>query len=290
MNAARDGLAGQGDVAIAAGGIGGAPGSSGVTFGVGAGGAPLPSERGWVHQLSETRGIVRPGYLVEPPKPRPACATFQCRYSIQSAWFSWIDVSLPPLEVGQQNLSYWYGLRSIDVRQRMGQEVRVLGLHYRMLPPDVAGEGWPGMGAPIAWGDATGMSAAIVIGRNLPCRVGAWRLATAVMCGINSQATLPVHQRNSGQINGAAGDDPQPDLLFGPLRFPTGQLTDVSPNIAEADISMQGDCAPVLANERLDVALVVAPQYLAEQTGQLAGFAQIDLVLGHTINDLPWSI
>lgn len=285
------GLGGQGDYV--------APGivspRAGGSFSTRAGGpAPgvpnlIPTERGSIAELETTRGTPPPAGPTPRPIARPPCAYEQCHQQVETAAFAWIDVALPALEVGDAGLSYWYGLRSIDVGRAFAQQIRVIGLHYRLLPCDVAGVGYPGMSNPLAWGDATGLSAAVLIGVNLPCRVGAWTLARSYAQGVNITA-LPNWQRNTGVIDGAAADPALPRLLFGPLRFPTGQLSDVAPNVAESDISLQGDCAPVVLGERIDVALVVDTAYVANRTGQLAGFAQIDLVLGHTIATKAWNV
>lgn len=284
----HSGLRGQGDYA-APGMV--APRSSGsVTFGAGIG-APgmIPSERGAVADLRTNIGAV-PDVPPKPPaRARPRCAIEQCRQSIESAWFSWIDVAAPTIASGN---SAWYGLRKINVAEWLSQEVRVLGLHYRMLPLDVAGQGWNPMSNPLPWGTAAGMGAAIVIGCNLGIDVGNWIDKPAWVAGLNI-TNIPTWQRNSGQHPTPAGlvaGSPQaPAYLFGPLRFPTGALSDVSPNIAEADISLQGDMAPVLYGDSLDVALVVDRQYVNGLTGQIAGFAQVDLVLGWTMNFKPWT-
>lgn len=284
------GLHGQGDYA-APGIVSGRPRSFTVRTGGPAPGAPnaIPTERGSVADLRTTRGGPPPGNPTPRPIARPPCAYEQCHQHVETAAFSWIDVNLPSLEVGDAGLSYWYGLRSIDVGKSFAQQVRVLGLHYRLLPCDVAGVGLAGMSNPLPWGDAAGLSAAILVGINLPCRVGTWALARCYAQGLNIGA-LPIWQRNTGQIDGTAADPDLPRLLFGPLRFPTGQFSDVSPNVAESDVSLQGDCAPVVLGERIDVALVVYPGYVANRNGQIAGFAQVDLVLGHTITTKDWNV
>lgn len=284
------GLGGQGDY-VAPGIVAGRPGHfSRASGGPGPGpGDVLPTERGTVADLRTSRGRIP----VVPPMPepvaRPRCAYDQCRESIESAWFAWIEVANPTINSGD---SAWFGLRKINVADWLSQEVRVLGLHYRILPMDVAGVGYSGMSAPLAWGEATGMSAAIVIGCNLGIDVGRWVSKPAWVAGLNVSA-MPIWQRNSGTSTSASGAVPgspqMPQYLFGPLRFPTGQLSDVSPNVAESDISLQGDMSPVRYGDTLDVALVVDRAFINGRTGQIAGFAQVDLVLGHTMNFKPFT-
>lgn len=284
------GLSGQGDYA-APGLVTGRPGTFAARAGGPAPGIPgtIPTERGAVADLRTSHGVPPPANRTPRPLARPTCAYTQCQQHVETAAFAWIDVNLPALEIGDAGLSYWYGLRSIDVGKAFAQQIRVLGLHYRILPADVNGVGLAGMSNPLPWGDAAGLSAAILIGVNLPCRVGAWSLARCYAQGLNVGG-LPLWQRNTGAIDGSASDPDLPRLLFGPLRFPTGTFGDVSPNVAESDISLQGDCAPLVLGDRLDVALVVYAGYVANRTGQIAGFAQVDLVLGHTITTQDWNV
>lgn len=255
-------------------------GAGGSAAGDVGGGAPLPFEKGFMENLRTRPGIVRPGYMMPPPQPRPACAIDQCGSHTEQAYFTIVELAAPVITAGQ---AAWYGLRRIRVRQELGQEIRVIGVHYHLLPTNPNGTAFNGAALPLAWGDTLGLSAAIVIGVNLPIQLNAWTSAQAYIAGIDTVAAAPV---GASRLSGAN----MPRYIVAPIRFPTGSVDQITPNFNTGFISLEGDQYPVRANETLDVALVVGRDNVNGLTGQFCGMAQVGVVCGHTINDRPFQI
>lgn len=280
MNPIAHGLAGQGSfpggTPVAPGVAAGPASSSGGGFG---GGQPLPNERGFIENLRTQAGVVRPGYVMPPPQPRPACAIEQCGAHTEQAYFTIVEVNNPTIATGQ---AAWYGLRKINVRKALGQEIRVLGVHYYLLPTNPNGTPLNGAATPLAWGDAQGLTAAIVVGVNLPSQLNSWISAPAYIAGIDAIAVSPA---TSSRVTGAN----VPRYIVAPIRFPTGTFDQATPNINAGFITLEGDQYPVRAGETLDVALVVGRDAITG-TGQFCGFAQVGVVCGHTINDRPFQV
>lgn len=265
------------------------PGTPAGTLGVGAeasasagfgAGLPLPGDRGFVENLRTRSGIVRPGYQMPPPQPRPPCAIEQCGAHTEQAYFTIAQVTNPTIIAGQ---SAWFGLRKIAVRQELAQEIRILGVHYYLLPTNPNATALNGAATPLAWGDALGMSAAIVVGVNLPVQLNAWSSAQAYIAGIDSIAASPATSSRLTASN-------VPRYICAPIRFPTGSLDQVTPNFNAGFITLEGDQYPVRAGETLDVALVINRDQISGQTGQVCGLAQVGVICGHTINDRPFQI
>jgi hypothetical protein len=278
MNPITRGLAGQGGDGQPAPSRPSSPSFSGSPGGGGGSGAPLPNERGFIEGLESRRGIL-PRSLPEPnPQPLPLCAFEQCGQHVEQAYFTIVEAAAPVIAAGA---SAWFGLRRINVRQQLAQEIRVIGVHYHLLPCNSTGAALQGAAAPIAWGDAQGLTAAIVVGVNLPIQLGAWSSAPAFIAGIDGVAAAPVAASRVTSIGTTR-------YITAPIRFPTGTFADVRCNVNTNSIDLAGEQYPVRSGENLDVALVMSRDYIHGVTGQVCGLAQVGLVLGHTINDRPF--
>jgi len=238
-------------------------------------------EHGQIAGLTINRGTPSKPRRPIVPEERLACGSQQCSCHVETAYFTRINLTAPTIAAGQ---SAAYGLMKLDVRQRFGQEARVLGVHFHLLPCDVNGTGLGTASAtPLPWGDARGLSAALLVGVDLPTQLGAWSSLTAYAAGLELNQASPPASAAASIVTGAR-------YLCSPIRFPTGTFDQVTPNFNSGTISFEGDQAPVLAGESLDVALVMDRVFVTGQTGQICGCAQLGIVIGHTINDRPFRL
>lgn len=139
----------------------------------------------------------------------------------------------------------WYGLAEVSPKT-FGSQLVWTGYRVELsaMNPDGADDGEFNVGsanAPAAWGYDYGIGAAIVMGINLPCTLGAW---TAGPAGV------PFVRSSSGPFDPATRDR----LV---MHFPTGKQNDTpKPSLLRANQTTPL-AHPIPDNARVMVALVV---------------------------------
>lgn len=141
----------------------------------------------------------------------------------------------------------WYKLLDIDPAEVAGQECALFAINLTLGSADVLGIGTNAM----AWGRSTsgignadaGSNAAIVIGKNLPGTVGAWRLAGCQLPGLSGGGTVT--------------NDPSHILHY--AYFPPGNFFSTSPQRLEARAVFSPYVYRFPRGQRLQAALVVRP-------------------------------
>lgn len=197
------------------------------------------------------------------------------------AFFQTIGVTLPAAPTS--DVAAWYGLRRLNVVEDTGQEITVFGARFELLPCNTGATAIDGAANGIAWGDARGVTAAIVIGRRLPIQVGQWKYAPCFLPAIGLAAESGTADdtgvRNAGQA----------DYLHVET-FPTGAFGDATPNkLAEyRNISPYNN--RVRDGDTLDVALVMRKSYVGGQTNKvIQGYARVELYIGQTDIEAPFT-
>lgn len=173
----------------------------------------------------------------------------------------------------------WYGLRRITPKS-FGGEFELAGLTMTLLPTDSDGGALTGFAtAPIGWGDTRGLSAAIVVGRNLPIGKGAWSDAPAYIPGISfgdgspDSTTLDTPDANFPEYIAVAG-------------FPTGKFRDTAPNKPPFRWSYAPHVMRFAGGDSLDVALVVRGTTVNNiNLGPIVGLADVSLTIGRVDSD-----
>ena len=178
----------------------------------------------------------------------------------------------------------WYKLASLSPRN-IGQEFSLSGAAATMLPTDSAGGALTGFSNPLAWGDTRGMSAAIVVGRNLPGDVGEWQGFPAFVPGVDFGEASPA----TASLRSVVAQN-QPDYAI-VQSFPTGTFRDTAPNKPPLRWAFAPHTLRVRDGETLDVSLVVrrAQVHNLGGAGQLVGLADFALTLGLTENTVSYT-
>lgn len=156
------------------------------------------------------------GRPAPPPPASPYAKTAQTPLSTLlpqfrnvAAYFHQVDVAAPTIA---STTEAWFGLRRIRADQN--QEFSLSMLRFQMRPCDVNGAGITGPATPLAWGDSRGISAAIIVGRNLPfSQVNVWTGQPAYVPGIDAGGTANSYTK--------VNPDGMPDY-FAIQNFPTG--------------------------------------------------------------------
>lgn len=157
----------------------------------------------------------------------------------RAAW--WWQIAVPIGQVFTAGMSAWFGLR----RLRVGVDVpqcALAGATFIMLPCDSAGAGFGGTPG-IAWGDARGISAAVVVDRGLHwVQVGAWTSGPANLPAIETAGL------------GTNPDSPRDYLIA--QGYPPGLWSDTTPNKWEPITRTLPLLARLPVGDVLDVAVV----------------------------------
>lgn len=179
--------------------------------------------------------------------------------------------------------SAWYGLRSITFPGDFSQDAMLGGYSATMMAADVNGAGISGQilaaggaGTALPWGDNTGSSAAIIIGRNLGITQNAWSaLRTPDVAGIE-MTTVGAPPAQSLVSTGVSSEIP---II---LRFPPGKWSDTLPLYSELRTMFLPFQFPLLQGSTLDVALVVARNVVDSLAASrvLCGRAEVTLAIG----------
>lgn len=181
-----------------------------------------------------------------------------------SGWFTAITVAAPAIAAGN---SAWYGLRRVKVQTNNDQELLINGIEAEALPADVDGTGGSGS---MAWGSASGLRAALVVGVDLPIQPGAWTSAPAAIAGIETSGTY----LNSSQVEDSR------IIWFASL--PTGKFTDTAPQKWHIVKSWGAFTKRVTAGRSLDIALVVNRTAVNGLSGTIYGFGSVTVSAGLT--------
>ncbi len=148
----------------------------------------------------------------------------------------------------------WYGLCEVSPAT-WGSQIVWTGYRLEMsaMNPDGADDGEfnvANSSAPAAWGTDYGIGAAVVMGINLPCTLGAWT---------SGPAGIPFVRSSSGAFDAATRDR----LVF---HFPTGKQND-SPKPTVLRANQTTPLAHAIPdNARVQVALVVNRAYVTTIT------------------------
>ncbi|MBX3384933.1 MAG: hypothetical protein KF768_00015 [Phycisphaeraceae bacterium] len=197
------------------------------------------------------------------------------------AYFQTIDATLGAAPAG--DYAAWYGLRRLKVWEDTGQEITVFGARFTLAPCNVDGTAVDGAAEPLPWGDARGVTAALVIGRRLPIRLGAWTFAPANLPAIGEAAESGV-----ADDTGTRGPG-QPDY-FAVETFPTGKFDDGTPNKVTTYKNISPYNNRVRDGETLDVALVMRKGYVESQTAKvIQGYALVEVLIGQTDIEKPFT-
>lgn len=178
------------------------------------------------------------------------------------------QITVPDGMAATAGQSAVYGLRRVRVPADTGEEIGFLGADFHLLPADSSGVATPvgGMAA-LAWGDTSGLSAAIIIGRNLDMVEGQWKSATVYLPGLEQAAHC---------FTSRAG---QPRYLV-TRWFPAGKWNDTAPNKYQQFVPVAGYVDRITRDETLDVALVVRGSQIVNASGQpkaIVGLAAMNL-------------
>lgn len=204
-------------------------------------------------------------------------------YRIIPAYFGAIQV---PAGLTAGYDAYWYGLRRFTPFKDSDQEITCVGANIELLPCNVDGVDWLGLtsAATIPWGDVQGVTAAIVIGRNLPIQEGEWRAARAASPLLNTDPLA-----GPGDLS---NEHTSPEY-FCVQGFPTGKLaiggTYNEGATAVNKINVGRQFSPyvnrITQGNTLDVALVMRSIFIEDQPdpGWISGFANVRLLVGNTI-------
>lgn len=204
-------------------------------------------------------------------------------YRILPAYFSAIEV---PANLAETNGAYWYGLRRFTPFKDSDQEITCVGANIEMLPCNVDGVDWLGLGgaATAAWGDVQGVTAAIVIGKNLPIQEGQWTAAPCASPLLNADATL---------VDGDAVNEHSAPEYFAVQGFPTGKLAiggtynEGSTPLNKINVGRQFSpyVNRITQGNTLDVALVMRGYYVAPLADPafLTGYANVRVLVGNTL-------
>lgn len=169
----------------------------------------------------------------------------------------------------------WYGLRRVRVIEGAGQEFSLTGAAMELLPTDSAGGALTGYTSPKAWGDTRGITAAIVVGKNLPITPNAWTSGPAYVPGIDFGNVAP-HARS------LKNDADTAPVYYVKSGFPTGTFRDTAPNKPPLRWSFAPHVARFTYGETFDIALVVrrAQVHALGSAGELACLIDVACTVG----------
>lgn len=182
--------------------------------------------------------------------------------------------------------SWWYGLESwtADTGLGVGQEFSLVGAAWQMMPSNVGGTTMFGIapsggaGTMLGWGDATGTTAYIVCGVNLPgFTLNSWWSARCYIPGIEVPPGAPAAPApyNWNQL---------PEYLL-EAKFPPGAISDVPPQEKNLRWGFSPFQKRVPSGSSLQVALVMRSTYIAAAPAQqrwVGGWGQVSLLAGLT--------
>lgn len=171
-----------------------------------------------------------------------------------------------------------YILQRTKFGASLNQEVSLRGVAMELRPADTAGAGgWGvtgggGANQAIAWGDTRGLSACIIVAKNLPGQLHTWTKHLIQLPGIENNATAS--RSKTFAKYPAVG------------RFPTGKWSDTTPNGIPLRWSWAPDQHVIRKGDTLDVALVVNSSQIvsAGATRYLVGFAEIGIHVSLTVD------
>ncbi len=189
----------------------------------------------------------------------PSVSAFQ-------AWFA--QISVPVGLTASAGDSAWFTFGSIRIPQDMPPSALV-GLDVELLPTDNAGAGDGVAASPLAWGDARGRAAALVVSRDLPGPFQTWSFRPANLPMVETTGLLG--QRSSARY-------------FYVSRFPTGKLNDTAANKMRAAERWAPHVYRLPSGSRLDFALAVRASAVTGGVGvrQLCGDVLVTAYLATT--------
>lgn len=201
------------------------------------------------------------------------------QFVIMRGYFAQISVNAPTINPGE---AAWFGLRRVIAGRDVAQEFSLCGVAMTLLPTDSAGGALTGYTNPLAWGDTRGITAAIVVGKNLPIKEEDWTSAVAYLPGIDF---------------GLASQGAASKLSANPLReydveqsFPTGTFRDTAPNKPPLRWSFAPHVKRFRRGEALDIALVVRGDQINAKNGTLAGYASVAVTLGLSQSEADFKV
>lgn len=187
----------------------------------------------------------------------------------EPAYFHRVPVNAPVIPAG---LAAVYGIRRVRPSANM-LGIALLHISAELLPSDstAAGPGG-GVGDMIAWGDAKGITAKIIVGKSLAFMdEGAWTAAPLDLPGID--------------LANAGADPrtwippiPRPQQYFAVFGFPGGSFGDADILRDIRDKPLAASASRISQGETLDVALVVKGDQITGQTGALYGDVYVNLI------------
>lgn len=203
-----------------------------------------------------------------PAPQRPPASIINAAPSsrVEHAYFHAIDVNAPVIPAGMAAV---YGLRRIQPSTTTGLGIALLHMSTEMLPSDSVGVG-AGFPNPIAWGDSKGLSAKIVVGRNLDMIEGDWKAGWFDLPGIDLGNATP----DARTLRNARS----PAQYYGVFNLPAGAYNDADVLMDVRERPLAATAARVGQGETLDVALVLKGTQIDGLTGVVSGMAHVALV------------
>lgn len=235
------------------------------------GGGPSPQD--------VARAQRRAGWTAAAPSLRVVHAGFS-----GIPWDADVEYTAASAVVGN---SYAYKLASFSPKT-IGDEFGLLCVRTELMPADSTADGaaYLGFDQSLPWGDARGLTAQIVVSRNLPGGVGEWHVwADGGLPGLNLGLGTTQHARER-----SSGLGPLTDHLA-VTGFPPGTFRDATPSKSTQYFPFSGSVARFTQGDSLDVSLVLggyntianwAPNLLLF-TGTVIGFARVSCTLATVV-------
>lgn len=156
-----------------------------------------------------------------------------------------------------------FGLRVFDLQD----DAALVGVTVQLLPTDSDSGVRPGAASPVDWGDVTGSSAAVVVGRGLGLTEGSWTGVGLAIPGIEYGEAAP-----PALTLGSAGNGGPLDYDFY-THFPPGKFSDTPPSLLDRYYNLAPMCRRYSAGDKCHVGLAV-------RSGQIAGLAGASQIVG----------
>ncbi len=169
-------------------------------------------------------------------------------------------------------LSAWYGLAVVNIPDDVAQEIQFANIKCELhsCDPDAHGAG-TGASSALAWGTDAGMGAAIVVGERLGLTQNAWTTRPCAVPGVEASSLV---------------SSPRSPYLWS-LKFPPGKWGGTS-SAAATRLVVTHAVVPfarrLVRGTTLEIGLVVRGSQMNAKTGNLCGFAHVEVFAGATVN------
>ncbi len=210
-----------------------------------------------------------------PRKPaRPPLTDIMSPLRPYRAWFHELTVLAGDAIASGE--SAWWLLKSIDAKN--AGDFLFHGADIDLRPTDPTGAATPSAGTITAWGDTNGISAAIVIERNLGLRAGQWN---------SRRVDLPAIEND--QAAGQVTPDTARNYMIAES-FPAGNFTDAVPSRTFSARRFLPAALRIARRDTLDVALVMRGTYVdtPAATRIIVGYAKVEIYTSPVIVQREW--